>query len=228
MIALRTTSTPVASSSATFSVSSTWRAFKRPTPPPGRMPSSTAARVAERASSTRCFFSLSSTSVEAPTFTTATPPTSLACLSWSFSRSKSEVVSSIWALICLILALISSSEPLPSTRVVLSLSEVTRRARPRSSTVTESSLRPTSSEITLPPVRIAISSSMALRLSPKPGALTPSTLIVPRSLFTTRVASASPSMSSATMSRFLETWRIFSSAGRISETAEIFLSVIRI
>jgi hypothetical protein len=37
------------------------------TPPPGRMPSSTAARVAWRASSTRAFFSFISTSVAAPT-----------------------------------------------------------------------------------------------------------------------------------------------------------------
>ncbi len=37
------------------------------TPPPGTMPSSTAARVAESASSTRSFFSFSSTSVAAPT-----------------------------------------------------------------------------------------------------------------------------------------------------------------
>ena len=56
------------------------------------MPSSTAARVAERASSTRCFFSLSSTSVAAPTLITATPPASLASRSCSFSRSKSLVV----------------------------------------------------------------------------------------------------------------------------------------
>jgi hypothetical protein len=37
------------------------------------MPSSTAAFVAETASSMRCFFSLSSTSVAAPTLMTATP-----------------------------------------------------------------------------------------------------------------------------------------------------------
>ena len=57
------------------------------TPPPGTMPSSTAARVAESASSTRCFFSLSSVSVAAPTLMTATPPDSLARRSWSFSWS---------------------------------------------------------------------------------------------------------------------------------------------
>ena len=48
------------------------------TPPPGTMPSSTAARVACSASSTRAFFSFISVSVAAPTFTTATPPTSFA------------------------------------------------------------------------------------------------------------------------------------------------------
>ena len=48
---------------------------------------SSTARVADRASSTRCFFSLSSTSVAAPTLMTATPPASLARRSWSFSRS---------------------------------------------------------------------------------------------------------------------------------------------
>jgi len=38
----------------------------------------------------RCFFSLSSISVAAPTLTTATPPASLASRSWSFSASQSE------------------------------------------------------------------------------------------------------------------------------------------
>ena len=57
------------------------------TPPPGTIPSSTAARVALKASSTRCFFSFSSTSVAAPTPMTATPPANLAKRSWSFSRS---------------------------------------------------------------------------------------------------------------------------------------------
>ena len=68
-------------------------------PPPATMPSSIAARVAEMASSMRCFFSLSSTSVAAPTLMTQTPPASLASRSWSFSRSQSESVCSISALI---------------------------------------------------------------------------------------------------------------------------------
>ena len=53
---------------------------------------------------------------------------------------------------------------------------------------------------TVPPVRIAMSCSMALRRSPKPGALTATDLKVPRILLTTRVASASPSTSSAMIS----------------------------
>ena len=57
------------------------------TPPPGTMPSSTAALVACMASSTRAFFSFISVSVAAPTLMTATPPTSLASRSCSFSRS---------------------------------------------------------------------------------------------------------------------------------------------
>ena len=50
----------------------------RAVPPPDTIPSSTAARVAERASSTLCFFSFSSVSVAAPTLIRATPPESLA------------------------------------------------------------------------------------------------------------------------------------------------------
>src|SRR5512133_3345946 len=65
------------------------------------MPSSTAARVACSASSTRALRSFISVSVAAPTFTTATPPASLARRSWSFSRSKSESVFSISVLIWL-------------------------------------------------------------------------------------------------------------------------------
>ena len=42
-----------------------------------------------------------------------------------------------------------------------------------------------------------MSRSISLRRSPKPGALMARALIVPRSLLTTRVASASPSTSSA-------------------------------
>ena len=61
----------------------------RAVPPPGTTPSSIAARVACRASSTRAFRSFISVSVAAPTLIWATPPASLASRSWSFSRSYS-------------------------------------------------------------------------------------------------------------------------------------------
>ena len=80
---------------------------------------------------------------------------------------------------------------------MLSLSIVTFSAVPSISIVVFSSLNPLSSEITVPPVRIAISSSIAFLLSPNPGALTAAIFKAPLSLFTTRVASASPSTSSA-------------------------------
>ena len=111
--------------------------------------------------------------------------------------------------------------------VVLSLSMTTRLARPRSVRVTASSLIPISSAIAFPPVRIAMSSSMALRRSPKPGALTAEAFSVPRSLFTTRVASASPSTSSATISSGLPLRAICSSSGSRSFMLEIFFSWMR-
>jgi len=77
----------------TFDTASVQRS--KATPPPGRMPSSTAARVAWRASSTRAFFCFMSASVSAPTLMTATPPASLASLSWNFSLSYSLSVCSI-------------------------------------------------------------------------------------------------------------------------------------
>ncbi|MNE14169.1 hypothetical protein D3C80_1070320 [compost metagenome] len=94
-----------------------------------------------------------------------------------------------------------SFSPEPSTMVVSSLVIWTFLALPSMSRVTVSSLMPRSSEMTWPPVRMAMSSSMALRRSPKPGALTAATRRPPRSLLTTRVARASPSMSSAMISR---------------------------
>ena len=84
--------------------------------------------------------------------------------------------------------------------VVVSLSISTRLARPSMSSVTFSSLMPRSSEIIWPPVSTAMSSSIALRRSPKPGALTAATFRPPRSLLTTSVASASPSTSSEMIS----------------------------
>ena len=91
--------------------------------------------------------------------------------------------------------------PLPFTIVVLSLSIVTRSVVPNISIVVFSRVNPLSSEITVPPVRIAISSNIAFLLSPKPGAFTAAIFRAPLSLLTTRVAKASPSTSSAITSR---------------------------
>ncbi|CAL3966869.1 unnamed protein product [Diplocarpon coronariae] len=57
-------------------------AFSRAVPPPGRIPSSTAALVAFRASTYLSFFSPTSTSEDPPTLITATPPDSLARRCW--------------------------------------------------------------------------------------------------------------------------------------------------
>ena len=67
-----------------------------------------------------------------------------------------------------------------------------------------------------------MSSSIRLRRSPKPGALTATAVKVPRSLLTTIVASDSPSTSSATISSGLPAWITCSSTGRRSFTAPIF------
>ena len=80
--ALLTISTPAFwSAFAVLTLSRADAAFKRAKPPPVTMPSSTAARVALRASSTLSFLSLTSTSVAPPTLITATPPANLANLS---------------------------------------------------------------------------------------------------------------------------------------------------
>jgi hypothetical protein len=165
----------------------------------GTMPSSTAARVAFSASSTRSLRSFTSTSVAPPT---RSPQRRRRA--WPDAPAASRGRSPRWSL--------RSAPDLRNAgfdvgllagavddRGVL-LVDRTRLARPSMSSVTFSSLMPRSSEITWPPVRIAMSSSMALRRSPKPGALTAATFRPPRSLLTTSVARASPSTSSAMIS----------------------------
>ena len=85
-------------------------------------------------------------------------------------------------------------------------------------------LKPLSSEITVPPVKIAISSSIAFLLSPNPGALTAAIFKDPLILFTTNVASASPSTSSAIINKGFPVWATGSKTGRRSFILEIFLS----
>mmetsp|Transcript_6390 Transcript_6390/g.27213 ORF Transcript_6390/g.27213 Transcript_6390/m.27213 type:complete len:344 (+) Transcript_6390:197-1228(+) len=170
-------------------------------PPPMTMPSSTAALVALSASSTRSFFSLSSVSVCAPTWMMATPPLRRAARSLSFSFSYSASVPSMRRLICFTRAS-TSRLVLPSPTIVqLSLPSSMRAALPSTSVPTLSRDKPSSSFTTVAPVRIAMSSRYCDLRSPKPGALSAQIFSAPRSLFTTSVASASCSMSSAMISK---------------------------
>ena len=72
-----------------------------------------------------------------------------------------------------------------------------------------------------------MSFSIALRRSPKPGALTATDLKVPRILLTTRVDRASPSTSSAMISSGLPDCMTFSRSGSRSLTEPIFELAIR-
>ena len=110
--------------------------------------------------------------------------------------------------------------------VVSSLRMVIRSALPSSARVAFSRVMARSSLITVAPVRIAMSSSMALRRSPKPGARTAATCSTPRVLLTTRVARASPSTSSARINRGRPLRETASSTGTRSATAPILRSVI--
>mmetsp|Transcript_25876 Transcript_25876/g.76648 ORF Transcript_25876/g.76648 Transcript_25876/m.76648 type:complete len:201 (+) Transcript_25876:847-1449(+) len=169
-------------------------------PPPMTTPSSTAALVAFSASSTRSFFSFSSVSVCAPTWMIATPPERRAMRSLSFSRSYSCSVAATRLRICDTRAETSRCvEPSP-TMVHASLVMSTLAAKPSTLSSALSSDTPSSSLTIVPPVRMAMSSRYDVLRSPKPGALTATTLRAPRSLLTTSVASASCSTSSAMMS----------------------------
>src|SRR6266851_2412052 len=105
--------------------------------------------------------------------------------------------------------------------VVSSLVTTTLRARPSRSRSAVSSLRPTSSLMTWPPARIAMSPSIALRRSPNPGAFTATDLNRPRILLTTRVARASPSTSSAMMTSALPDCTTLSSSGSRALLADL-------
>jgi hypothetical protein len=162
-----------------------------------------------------------------PTRMTATPPASfgdtlLQLLTVVVGGGFLDLLR-IWAT----RASISALSPAPSTMVVSSLVMVIFLAEPSMSMVTFSSFMPRSSEITWPPVRIAMSCSMALRRSPKPGALTAAIFRPPRSLLTTRVASASPSTSSAMISSGFCDWMTCSSSGTIGCSDESFFSCSR-
>mmetsp|Transcript_98441 Transcript_98441/g.278800 ORF Transcript_98441/g.278800 Transcript_98441/m.278800 type:complete len:243 (+) Transcript_98441:289-1017(+) len=205
-IASATMTAPFSSSSARLLLAHSRRScerWQRAVPPPGTMPSSTAAFVALIASSNRSFLSFSSVSVVAPTLIRATPPTSFARRFWSCSLVYSLFVSSICARIWAQRSS-SCSFGASDTTVVASFPTVIRRAWPKSSSSMVSSLRSRSSVMKVAPVTSAMSCSTALRLSPKPGAWIAQQSTMPRSLLTISVARTSFSMVSAMMSRGLE------------------------
>ena len=137
-------------------------------------------------------------------------------------------MSSAWRFICSILASIDFGSPAPSTKVVSSFDAIAFRACPRSSIVADSNPLPVSFEIRFAPNNIARSSSIALRRSPKPGALIAKQFIVPLSLLTTNVASASFSMSSAIITMSLLVADNASKIGTSSFAADIFSEVNKI
>mmetsp|Transcript_70 Transcript_70/g.185 ORF Transcript_70/g.185 Transcript_70/m.185 type:complete len:348 (-) Transcript_70:698-1741(-) len=199
-------------------------AYSRAQPPPGTMPSSTAARVAFRASVTRSFFSPTSTSLAPPIFSTATPPESFARRSCSFSLSYSEEDCSTASRIWSHRSSMSAFSPEPSRMMVSSFDTVIFFASPSASSPTFSSLCPRSSETTEAPVSTAMSCRLALRLSPNPGAFTAQIFTPARSLLTMSVARASLSTSSAMISSGRWVFSTASSTGSRLCRPEIFFS----
>jgi hypothetical protein len=100
-------------------------------------------------------------------------------------------------------------------------------ARPNWSSRVFSSLSPSSSVMTSPPVRMAMSSSILLRLSPKSGALIAATSSAPRALLRIRAASASPSRSSEMIRSGLLDCMTWFRSGKRSWTLLIFWPAIR-
>mmetsp|Transcript_15945 Transcript_15945/g.43348 ORF Transcript_15945/g.43348 Transcript_15945/m.43348 type:complete len:213 (+) Transcript_15945:636-1274(+) len=191
------------------------------------MPSSNAALVAFSASLSLSLTSFTSTSLAPPTLITATPPLSFASRSFILSFSYSDVEASMASRMASQRSSMLAFSPAPSSMTVSSLVIVTVFAWPSWLSCRSSSFPPKSSERSSAPVSTARSCSMALRLSPKPGAFTAATLRPPRSLFTISKASASPSMSSAMTSKGFCALATCSRIGRMACTEEIFLSWIR-
>ena len=101
-------------------------------------------------------------------------------------------------------------------------------ALPNCSICVSFSSNPKSDVITSPPVKIAISWSIAFLLSPNPGAFTATTFNTPLNLLSTNVDNASPSISSQIITSFPDCCINDSSNGNISWILLIFLSVIKI
>ena len=166
-------------------------AFNKQTPPPSTTPSLIATLEALRASSIRSFLSFNSTSVGAPTSITATPPASLASLSFNLTL---VLVGSAWILALRSSTLSSTPGALAFLTIVqVSLVTITLLAVPKKArSLTSLILTPSCSETSCVPVITAMSSKAFVLYSPNSGALTATTFNIPLNVFTTKVASNSP------------------------------------
>mmetsp|Transcript_15296 Transcript_15296/g.30067 ORF Transcript_15296/g.30067 Transcript_15296/m.30067 type:complete len:250 (+) Transcript_15296:374-1123(+) len=172
LIAALIASTPTCwSRLSSFKPSSFFEARRSAVPPPGTIPSSSAAFVAFSESLRRSLTSFTSTSLAPPTLMTATPPLSFARRSFSLSFSYSDVTTSTVSRMASQRDSMSALSPAPSRITVSSLVTVTVFAVPSWASCTSSSFPPISSEISSAPVSTARSPMIALRLSPKPGDL---------------------------------------------------------
>mmetsp|Transcript_11653 Transcript_11653/g.18468 ORF Transcript_11653/g.18468 Transcript_11653/m.18468 type:complete len:238 (-) Transcript_11653:863-1576(-) len=162
--------------------SSFFASLRKLVAPPGTIPSSRAALIAQRASSYRSFRSLNSSSVIAPTYITDTPPWSLAILRLILSNSNlgspASTFNSLRVSSCSTRAFTASAVSFLGEIKHPSLPTSTSSASPRCSIFASWSETPSSvsSPRTLPPVKMAMSSRTLLRISPKAGALTAATL----------------------------------------------------
>ncbi len=117
---------------------------------------------------------------------------------------------------------ICSADPAPSMMAVRSAVTRTCRARPSCSTWIDSMLAPECLLMTVPPVMVAMSSSLRNRRSPKPGALVATHWNVPLTWLCTSIDSAVPSTFSAISTIGRGRRMIFSSSGISSCTLVIF------
>ena len=195
-------------------------------PPPGTMPSSLADLTASSASSTRCFFSIISTSVAAPTLIIATPLANLVILSWISSASRTTSDCSKTALRVSILLSISSKSPLPPTIIVSFLLMKALWASPKCSSLAFLSLI----ELLMYVAFVAMQRSINIFFlsSPYLGALTATTFIVPRIEFIIKAAKACPSISGDTITSGLDSLATTSSMGSRSVKLSTFSSDTRI
>ena len=198
----RRTGRLVARQASPTTLSTAARLRTRAVPPPATMPSSIAARVADSASSMRCFFSLSSTSVAAPTLHDGNAAGELgeALLELLAVPVGVGLLDLTLDLGDPALDLVRGAATVDDRRVVLGDDDAAGPAEQVEGDVF-SSLRPTSSEMTWRTGEDGDVAEHGLAAVAEAGGLHGDRRgTCPRILLTTSVASASPSTSSAMIS----------------------------